>query len=375
MDMIPGILILLSLTLIIYNYLVYPLGILIYSKIKPIAHEIHTDENNLPSICLIIPAISDLKTLKAKIQNTLKLYYPKDKLLILAISDKNNEKAQALLREYKPYGIINFSKRGMPPGYQALNIGAKLAKSDIIVFSDTGNEFNDLVLIKLARHFRDPSVGAVTGVRNIIGSRSKQASIGDNLYWKYETMIKKAESALGSVTAAAGEILAIRRDLYQPVNKGYINFDAAITFDLVKNGHRIIVDDEAISLTTVSNDIKTLFKERSIKARGSFQTLFREFRYLIPPRDWFAFTFVSHKVVRWLIPFLLLILLIAPFFMLDNVFMQMFLIVQVAFYLYGSFGWFFRNKFTLPGYTNLITYFSVMNVAVFVGFFRYLLRR
>jgi cellulose synthase/poly-beta-1,6-N-acetylglucosamine synthase-like glycosyltransferase len=364
-----------SLLLIVYNYLIYPLFIVIYAKLKPLQHPQYSNESEYPSICLVIPAISNTKVLKHKIENTLKLYYPKNKLMILAISDKNNEPAQAMLREYKKQGVINFSKRGMPPGYQALNIGAKLAKSDIIVFSDANNEFNDLVLMKLARHFKDPNIAAVSGVRNTIGSRSKQASAGDDLYWKYETLIKKAESKLGSVTAAAGEILAIRRELYSPVSRDYINFDAAITFDLVKRGYRVIIDDEAISLTLVSADIKNLFKERTLKARGSFQTLFREFTYLMPPRDWFSFSFVSHKVLRWIAPFLLLVLFIVPWFMLDNVFMQMLLIVQVVFYLYGAFGWFFRNKIKLPGYTNLITYFTVMNAAMFVGFFRFLIRR
>jgi len=375
MHIILWILFTISSILIIYNYLIYPVFIVTYARMKSLQHQQYSDEAEYPSICLVIPAISDPKALQLKIENTLKLYYPKNKLMILAISDKNNERAQAMLRDYKKQGIINFSKRGMPPGYQALNIGAKLAKSDVIVFSDADNEFNDLVLVKLARHFKDPSIAAVTGVRNTIGSRAKQASVGDSLYWKYETIIKNAESKLGSVTAAAGEILAIRRELYTPIDRNYINFDAAITFDLVKKGYRVIVDDEAISLTQVSADIKHLFKERTLKARGSFQTLFREFTYLIPPREWFSFTFVSHKVIRWIAPFLLLVIFIVPWFLLDNVLMKMLLILQIAFYLYGAFGYFFRNKVKLPGYTNVITYFTVMNAAMFVGFFRFLIRR
>ena len=375
MSIVAAILLFISLVLIAYNYFVYPAIAILLSRIRPLHHEQFTNESELPSVCLVIPAIADVDTLKQKIHNALKLYYPRDKLMILAISDKNNEEAQALLREYKKQGVINFSKRGMPPGYQALNIGAKLAKSDIIVLSDSGNEFNDLVLMKLARHFKDPAIGAVSGIRSTIGSRATQTGFGDSLYWKYETLIKNAESKLGSVTAPAGEVFAIRRDLYTPVDKNYINFDSAITFDLVKKGYRVIIDDEAVSLTHVSRDIKTLFNKRTLQSKGSFQTLFREFSYLFPPRTWFSFAFFSHKVIRWMAPFLLLIIFITPWFMLDNVFMRMFLVLQSAFYLYGIFGWFFRNRIRLPGYTNLITYFVVMNAAMLVGFFRYLIRR
>ena len=375
MQIALGTIFIISLTLIIYNYFLYPAFIYLYSIIKPVNHQQYKVESDYPSICLIIPAISDVKTLRKKIENTLKLHYPKGKLLILAISDKNNEPAQALLRDYKKLGIINFGKRDMPQGYQALNIGAKLAKSDIIVFSDTNNEFNDLVLMKLARHFKDPSIAAVTGVRITLGGKSRQTTAGDNLYWKYETMIKIAESKLGSVTAAAGEILAIRRALYTPVDLNYINFDAAITFNLVKRGYRVIVDDEAISLTEALPDMITAFRERSTRAKGSFQTLFKQFFFLFPPRSWFAFTFLSHKVIRWIAPFLLLTMFIVPFFMLGSVIMQLILIVQLAFYSYGVFGWFYRNKITLPGYTNLITYFTVTNVAMFAGFFRFIIRR
>ena len=365
----------LALFLVLYNYILYPVFIYLYSRLKPISHKQYKIESEFPSICLVIPAISDAKTLKKKIENSLKLYYPKGKLLILAISDKNNEEAQALIQNYKKQGVINFSKRGMPPGYQALNIGAKLAKTTVIVFSDSDNEFNDLALMKLARHFKDPLIAAVTGIRMTLGGKNRQTSSGDNLYWKYETMIKIAESKLGSVTAAAGEILAIRRELYAPVDLNTINFDAAITFNLVKKGYRVIVDEEAISLAQALPDMQQAFDERSVRAKGSFQTLFKQFFYLFPPRDWFSFTFVSHKGIRWLIPFLLLALFIIPFFMLGSTLMQLALIIQIVFYIVGIFGWLYRNKITLPGYTNLITYFTMMNVAMFLGFFKFIFRR
>ena len=364
-----------SIFLVVYNYLIYPLVIIILSKIKPCKHRIHLIDDDLPSVCLVIPAISDFDSIKNKIENTLRLFYPENKLMILAVSDKNNEQAQAFLAEYKKYGVINFKKRGLDNYYQALNIGAKLAKADVILFSDIHNDFNDMVLVKLARHFKDLDIGAVTGVRDIYESKEKQSSIGDNLYWEYEASIKEAQSKLGSVTTAAGEILAIRRDLYKPVSVDTINFDAAITFDLIKSGHRVLVDKDAISLKNTSKDLKDLFSAQTLKAKGGFQTLFREFSYLIPPRTWFAFSFISHKVIRWLVPFLLIVIFNVPIILFEDNLMKLFLIIQILFYSLAWFGWHFRKKMRLPFITNVVTYFTVMNIAVLVGFFRYLFRR
>jgi len=364
-----------SIFLIAYNYLIYPLGIIIAAKIKPLEHHIYLEDEDLPGICLVIPAISDFDAIEKKIKNTLRLYYPDNKLMILTVSNKNDIKAQDFLSEYKKQGIINFKKSNLTNYYQALNIGAKLARADVVVFSDIHNDFNDMVLVKLARHFKDPEIGAVTGVRNIYESRTKQSSEGDRLYWEYESSIKHAQSQLGSVTAAAGEILAIRRELYKPVPDNTINFDSAITFNLVKSGYRVIADRDAISLKETSKDIVDLFNEQSLKARGGFQTLFREFEFLFPPKTWFAFSFLSHKVIRWFIPFMLIILFVISIIQFDNGFMKLFLAAQILFYALTGFGWYFRKKIQLPMITNISTYFVVMNLAVLTGFFRFLFRR
>ena len=365
----------LSLFLIFYNYLLYPLLVFLISRFRHVKHDCYLPDDEWPSVCLIIPAVADPKTIKAKIENTLRLYYPENKLMLLAVSDKNDEAVQALLANYKKHRIINFCKRGIDSHYHALDLGAKLAKSDIVVMSDIRNEFNDMVLMKLARHFKDPSVGAVSGVRSLYTIRSNQQGFGDNLYWKFETFIKNAESRIGSITAAAGEILAIRKSLYQPVAKDYINFDSAITFDLVKQGYRVILDDEALSLMGSSRDMKNSFRERVIMAKGGFQTFFREWRQLIPPKSWFAFAYLSHKVLRLFVPFLLLILLSVPFWLLDDPLMLVFLAMQILFYILALFGWFFRKSLNLPAFINLASWYVSMNFAVLAGFVRYLFRR
>ena len=139
---------------ILYTYFIYPMGLIVVSAAKPVRHKIHESEKDLPSLTLIIPALSGLGVIMKKLENALKLYYPKDKLQIIVVSDKENIPVQDLISTYKKFGILNFKKSHIKNKYEALNIGAKLAKTDVVVFTDEENEFNDMVLMKLAQHFK-----------------------------------------------------------------------------------------------------------------------------------------------------------------------------------------------------------------------------
>jgi poly-beta-1,6-N-acetyl-D-glucosamine synthase len=364
----------LSLFLVIYNYLLYPLLVFVLSRFRELKHDCYTRDDDLPSVCLIIPALGDVATIRTKIRNTLRLSYPEKKLILLTISDKNDTAVQALLTEYKKHHIINFCKRGIDNTYHALDLGAKLAKTNIIIFSDVRNELNDMAVRNLARHFKDPAVGAVSGVRSLYTSKSSQASVGDNLYWKYETFIKNAESRLGSITGAAGELLAIRKSLYQTIDKGYINFDSAITFKLIEQGYRVILEDEALSLMDSSRDMKNSFHERVTMARAGFQTLFREWRQLFSFKSWFTFSYHSHKTLRLFIPFLLIALFLIPFWLLEDPVMILIMALQLVFYILALAGWFLRDYSDTPAFIKLAIWYVSMNAAVLVGLVRFIIR-
>lgn len=363
-----------SLFLIIYNYLLYPLLVFVLSRLRPLQHAQYTKDDELPSVCLIIPALGDINTIRNKIRNSLRLSYPEKKLLLLAVSDKNDTAVQALLAEYKKHHVINFCKRGLDNTYHALDLGAKLAKTAVVIFTDVRNELNDMAVRNLARHFKDPAVGAVSGVRSLYTSKTSKPSVGDNLYWKYETFIKNAESRIGSITAAAGELLAMRKSLYQTIDRDYINFDTAITFQLTGQGYRVLLEDEALSLMDSSRDLKNSFHERVTMARGGFQSLFREWRQLFKLRTWFTFSYHSHKTLRLLIPFLLLVLFLVPFWLLNDTLMLGFMVVQLVFYIIAILGWFLRTTMELPVVIKLASWYATMNAAVLVGFVRFLIR-
>ena len=163
--------------------------------------------------------------------------------------------------------------------------------------------------------------------------------------------------------------MAIRKNLYQPIDTDVINFDTAITLNLIKSHHRVILEPEAFSLVDASHDLKDSCLDRIIKSKGNFQILFRNLGTLLIPRTGFAFNFFSRKVIRWLVPFFLLAIFIIPFVLIEHSSMWPLIAIQVIIYGYAVFSWFFRSKFKLPKYGNVITYFSVMNAAVLYGFY------
>ena len=275
-----------------------------------------------------------------------------------------------IVKKYSDQGVVNLHSPERKGKSAALNRAAEHARGDILVFSDANNDFSDDAIKHLVKHFNDEKVGAVTGAKKIYQNNSREASKGDGLYWNYESAIKKAESHLGSITAAEGEILAVRKSTFKSIDPTLINDDAAITFDLVKSGYRVLYEANAIAYEQASIDLVDDINVKIRMTSGGFQTISREKKFLFPPRSWFAFSFISHKVLRWLAPHLLILIFFLSIISLDNTLVKGFLFLQILFYLISIYGWFIRKAY-LPGWVYIPMYFSVMNVALFLGFIRY----
>jgi len=251
-----------------------------------------------------------------------------------------------------------------------------VARGDIVVFSDANNLFNTDALRKLVRHFTDPRVGGVCGLKQIFESADRESAVGDGLYWKYESAIKMAESRLGSITNADGEIFAIRRALYRPLDERLINDDAAITFELVRSRHRVLYEPLARSYEQASITIEDDFNVKVRMVSGGFQTLQYYWRFLVPPRGAFAFAFFSHKILRWTAPELLMAMLASSAILAatGSTFYMAMLAMQLAFYLLAAAGWLLRKRgpLALPLYVPF--YFCAMNTAALFGLYRHLTR-
>ncbi|MCW8956252.1 MAG: hypothetical protein OQL09_05165 [Gammaproteobacteria bacterium] len=318
-------------------------------------------------------AFQSAAILEKKIQNCLRLFYPKGKLQIIFISDKHDEQVQDILGRYRKQGIANLRKIKLLDNNQAFHLGGKLAQGAIIVFSHAYTDFNDMALATLAKNFKDKNVGAVSGKRSFYESRNSHTSSSNSLYCRYESVMKTAESKLSSITSADNEILAIRKSLFTGIPNKQLNYDDAIVHELVKAGHRVIYEPDANAFSNPSSDIKDDFKSTSRKAEGFYRLVFSEWSNIFPPKTLFRYMFFSHRVLHLLVPFMLVILLVTSFALYEHEAIKTILILQLVAYGFTFLSWFLRNNPMLKGYTSIIMYFVTMNMALFYGFLKYLL--
>ncbi len=361
-----------SIFLFLYNYLFYPVFIISLSRwFKKDTRVKMLEDNELPAVSFIIAAYNEEKVIAKKIENTLAIDYPKDIFQIIVVSDGSSDDTNKIVSGYSEQSVIGLHEDERKGKSAALNRGVELSTGEIIIFSDANNDFSRDSVRELVKHFSDKNIGAVTGAKHIYDSSDRQSSKGDGLYWKYESKIKQAESDLGSITGAEGEILAIRKSLFKPIDVNLINDDAAITFSVIKSGHRIIYEKNAKAFEEASKDLIDDFNVKVRMAAGAFQTLTIEKKYIFPPKNWFSFTFISHKVLRWFAPYFLLLMFFLPILKLERIDMLIFFVLQVIFYVISLYAWLNRDK-KLNTLLYVPMYFTVMNLALLRGGIRFL---
>jgi cellulose synthase/poly-beta-1,6-N-acetylglucosamine synthase-like glycosyltransferase len=327
--------------------------------------------DEIPSVDFIVAAYNEESCLHEKINNLKQLDYPPDKLRIIFVSDGSTDRTNELLQAEDGPGfrVIVVPQRGGKAN--ALNYAAEEAHAKILVFSDASTLFATDAVRKLVRHFFDPTVGVVCGALQFEGSaESKQT---DGLYWKYESMLRLMESRLGATLTASGAIYALRSECYQALPPGSVIEDFLIPMNARKLNYRVLYDPEAVATEFAAGSVKGEFTRRVRLAVGSFRALSELIR--VPMRGFTLLAFVSHKLLRWLVPFFLIGILISNAILVRHFYYGLLLLGQLLFYLWAAMGFLFRPqmgrfRFALVGYFLL-----AMNLAFLVGFCRYLAGR
>lgn len=359
--------------LVVYHYLLYPALVILLSKLRKVVASApdRAPASTLPSLTVVIAAYNEERVIAQKLENTLALDYPAERLQVIVAAHGSSDATAELARGFESRGVKVLHDPVRRGKTAALNRAVEAATSEIIVFSDANNQFNADALRQLVRHFADPQVGGVCGLKQIYESADRESAVGDGLYWKYESAIKIAESRLGSITTADGEIFAIRRALYQPLDETLINDDTAITFELVRNRYRVLYEPAARSYEHASIRIEDDFNVKVRMVSGGFQTLSRYWRFLLPPRRAFAWAFISHKVLRWLAAEFLLVMLVCSVVLVSQPFFQLMLLAQLGFYALAWVGWRRRALGAMPIALYVPFYFCAMNLAALFGLYRY----
>ena len=369
---------------IFYTYIGYPI---ILGLLSIFIRRVNYSEGYFPSVSLLIPAYNEATIIAKKIENSLEIDYPEGKIQILVAADGSDDDTPDIVAKYKDQGIeLNFIPERLGK-MAAINRAVEKCRGEIIVFSDANNFYDRDAIQKLIAPFQNPDVGSTTGAKFII-EEDRSLSASEGMYWKYESLIKKFETDLGSCITSVGEILAVRNSLFKQAPEGTINDDRVIILDLIKQGYDNIYVPEARSLEYVSPSAKDEITRRKRISAGSFQVIFAGGRYLPTNRPLEVWKILSHKYFRSFLPFAMilsfvtnLLLVVNPPLSESTSIWQMgypvnwiFFVVQLAFYGIGFLG----NWVELPGKLGKLLYLPTFllnsNYALLAGLINYLKR-
>ena len=332
-------------------------------------------EDYTPVIALVIPCYNEADILPAKIENCLALTYPLDKISIVFITDGSTDASMDIVRRYPRVTLLHEDKRGGKVA--AENRVMKLLTAPVVVFSDANTMLPASALKELVKHYADPLVGAVSGEKRILQKdKEAAAGAGEGIYWKYESFLKRMDSELLTIVGAAGELFSFRRDLYQELEADTILDDFMLSLRIAKKGYRVVYEPAAYAMETSSVSVKEELKRKIRICAGGWQSIVRLKSLLNPfPNPVLTFQYISHRVLRWTLTPLALLLLLPVNAWLSwytgEVFYTLAFIAQVAFYVLALLGWYLENRSISIKLLFVPYYFFIMNYAVFLGFFRY----
>lgn len=316
-----------------------------------------------PPLTLVISAFNEEASIREKLDNTLQLDYPPARLQVLVVSDASDDRTDDIVREYAPRGVtlLRMPERGGKT--VGLNAALREASGEVVVFSDANAMYLRDALRRLAAPFADPAVGAVVGESTYHDSETASEA-SESLYWKYETAIKQLESETGSVVGGDGAIYAIRRSLYVPMRADALS-DFVNPLQIVKSGHRCLYEPAAQSVEKAAEGFDREFRRkvrivnRAWRAMLSMPELLNPFRY-----GFFAFKLISHKLLRWLAPLFLLLLLVSSAVLAGRSPLYAWaLAAQLAFYALALAGHLLRKRERMPRLLSVPYYFSMVNIA------------
>jgi biofilm PGA synthesis N-glycosyltransferase PgaC len=359
--------------LLVYSYVVYPLALVLASLFLRRSHE--ADDGYLPEASIIIPAHNERDVIASKIENCLKLDYPREKLEIIVASDASTDDTAEIARGFAKDGVIVLDSTPRRGKMAVLNATVPKARSEIIVLTDANAMFKEDALKKMVRHFADARIGCVCGAKRIVEGRS-EIGHAEGFYWKYENLVKTLESRIGSCAGADGSIYALRRSLYPfPREDRAIMDDLAVSLKVVEKGFRVVFEKEASAFETASVRIPDEFRRKARILSGALVAVGCARRLLIPGRSPVWIQLYSHKFVRWAGGLLLAGVLLANLFLLGHFFYRMVLILQFLCYSLALAGFVLQAKGKRSGKIHIIFYFVLTNVAQVAGLVRYCLGR
>lgn len=362
--------------IVFYTYIGYGIVLYVAVCIKRIVKG-HTekyklsDDSNLPEVTMVICAYNEEDVVDMKMENTSRLNYPKEKLHVVWVTDGSDDGTVDRLACYPEVRVEHRPERRGKTA--AINRAMHLVNTSIVVMTDANTMINSNAIREIVNLFCDAKVGCVAGEKRVTARHEGQSvAEGEGLYWKYESTLKRLDNELYSAMGAAGELCAIRKELYEDIPEDTLLDDFIISMNLVARGYRIAYTSDAYAMEYGSTDMHEEAKRKRRISAGGLQSIWRLRRLMNPlRRPVVAFQFVSHRVMRWSIAPIALMALIPLNVMLvlmkaGTIYIVVW-IMQILFYAAALAGFVLDSK----GHRNKLLYipyyFLFMNINVFNG--------
>jgi len=352
---------------IVYVYVLYPLFLIIMGNLIRRPNPEPLSDEELPTVSILIPAYNEEKVIARKIESTLALDYPKDKLMVTVVSDRSTDGTDRIVQAYRDEKI-RFIRNETQKGKIATlsQLGSK-EKTDVILITDANAIFEPHSLRRLVTHFRDPKVGIVNG-NKILKRTPTMVGTGEWVYWIYETLLKRTESDVFSNAFITGAMTAILRKVFIQV-PSYLEFDHILPLHAVNQGYRVIFEKEACFYEETAPSAKAEYKVRVRNAVRGFTMVLMMRQYINAlSHPWFVLHVFSRKVMRWLIGVPTIGLLVATVGLLHLPLFQFIFAFQIVFYAAALSGYLLDRHGISQGLLSLPFYFCLINCASVVGF-------
>lgn len=353
-----------------YAYVGYPVLVYLVSVLFSRPVKVSDVE---ATVTILITAYNEQDAIREKLENTLGIDYPREKFEIIVASDGSTDRTDEIVSEFADRGVKLFRMEGRVGKTATQNAAVEKASGEIVLFSDATTAYQPDVFKRILPYFGDETVGCVAG--RLIYEDKEQSNVGKGAqsYWGYETFIKIAESRACSLIGASGCLYAVRRSAYEPLYPEACS-DFLICTSIFRKGLRSVFAPEAICTEETNRDAS---HEMSMRIRVISQTLtdlWRNRDMLNPFKSgFFAIELISHKLLRYAVPFILVAAYVASIFLAaQSVVYTMIFALQTAFYATAVMGWVLERLGRRSGLLAMPLYFVLANLASVVAFYKFL---
>lgn len=362
----------LSVYLILHTYAIYPLWLLIFSKRESNEKQLFKLDEELPEVAILMAAYNEEKVIGDKIASVFKTSYPLQKIHFYIGSDASTDKTDEIIQEWqRKYPQINLIRFGGRTGKSGIiNDLSDKATQEIFILTDANVIFKEDTIFNLIRHFKNESVAQVAANIIKVSPNNKGIASQEKSYIAIENKIKHQESLRWNVVMGAeGGCYAIRKVSFSKVPPKFFMDDFYITMNVIEQGKQIVFDKEAVCNEDVPTKSAEEFKRKVRISIGNFQNLMR-YKSLLLGFNGISFAFWSHKVLRWLTPFLLITAFVSTYFlMFHDAYFKILFLLQLFGFVTPVLDWLLRINIPLM---RFVSHFYLMNLALLRGFIIYM---